>query len=449
MNSSSSAPEGSGRRDFLKAAGSAAFTTSIFTGNVKGANDKLAVGFIGVGTMGSGNLGFAMKTPGVQAVAVCDVWQPHLERAQAQAKAAGHDARAVKDFREILADKSIDAVCIATPDHWHAYMEVEACKAGKDVYVEKPACVYVEEGQKMIEAARKYKRVVQAGTMQRSGGYFQKAVEIVQSGQLGDITFCRTWQASGQSPKGWGNPPDADPPAGLDWDMWLGPAPQRPFNENRWGIVVPESKDTKRWSTFRYFWDYAGGAMTDWCVHLLDIVQFAFHEQMPTAVSAIGSKFYVKDNVETPDTMLATWLYPGFVGSYESRTCSPTPLFDQAYGTSFHGTKGTLVVNRGGYQVMPAGKGSGLQAVNVSKDRAMGEMNLHHWANFVECVKTRQKPISEIETCVRTTTSCLLANIAMRTNLHLDWDEKNATVMQPEAKPYLRLKYREPWKLEI
>ena len=325
----------------------------------------------------------------------------------------------MKDFREILADKSIDAVCIATPDHWHAYMTVEACKAGKDVYVEKPACVYVEEGVKMVEAARKYKRVVQAGTMQRSGEYFRQAVEIVRSGDLGDVTFCRTWQAALWKPEGEGNPPDAEPPAGLDWDLWLGPAPKRAFNVNRWGIAP------KRWSTFRYFWDYAGGAMTDWGVHLLDIVQMAYNEQMPKAVNAFGSRFWVKDNLETPDTMLAEFHYPGFIGSYESRTCNPYPMYHQGYGTSFHGTKATLVVNRQGYWIYPNEKGAPAVAETNPELRKMNEP---HWANFIECVKTRQKPASDIETCVRTTATCLLANISMRYGMRLDWDAKTFTV---------------------
>ena len=192
---------------------------------------------------------------------------------QAQARKLGFNGvKAVSDFREILSDKSIDAVSISAPDHWHAYMAVEACKAGKDVWVEKPSCVYVEEGVKMVEAARKYNHVVQAGTMQRSGRFFQKAREIVKSGDLGDITFCRTFQAGLAKKEGWGNPPDSAPPADLDWDLWLGPAPQRPFNANRWGV------GDRTVSTFRYFWDYAGGAMTDWGVHLLDVVQFAFDE---------------------------------------------------------------------------------------------------------------------------------------------------------------------------
>lgn len=424
----------------MRAAGAAALTSSIFTGKLKGANDRVAMGFIGVGAMGSGNLGYAMKTEGIVPVAVCDVWQENLERAQARARKEGHEVKAVKDFREILADKSIDAVCISTPDHWHAYMTVEACKAGKDVYVEKPACIWVEEGAKMVEAARKYQRVVQAGTMQRSGAFFKRAVEIVGSGDLGQITFCRTWQGGLAKPDGEGNPPDGEPPAGLDWDLWLGPAPKRPFNPNRWGIAP------KRWSTFRYYWDYAGGAMTDWGVHLLDIVQMAFKEAMPKAVSAFGDRFYVKDSMETPDTMLAEFHYPGFIAGYESRTCNPYPLYDQNYGTAFHGTKGTLVVNRGGYWLYPTDKDA---APVVETNKELRNMNLPHWANFLECIKTRQRPQSDIETCVRTTWTCLLANVSMRYGTRLDWDDRNATVEQRDARRHLRLRYRSPWKLEV
>src|SRR5690349_9239526 len=305
----------SARRDFLRTAGAAALTSNLFTGAVKGANDKTNVAFIGVGTMGSGNLKYASSLPEVQVTAVCDVYQTNLEKAQAQARKAGFEPKAVKDFREILADKSVDAVCIATPDHWHAYITVEACKAGKDVYVEKPACVYVNEGMKMVQAARKYKRVVQAGTMQRSGAFFQKAREIVQSGRLGDVTFVRTWQAASTKKEGQGNPADATPPAGLNWDLWLGPAPERPFNVNRWGILPP------RWSTFRYFWDYAGGAMTDWGVHLIDIVQWAMQVEAPSVIASMGGRYYIKDNAETPDTLQVTYEYrnPDFVCVYENR----------------------------------------------------------------------------------------------------------------------------------
>jgi predicted dehydrogenase len=334
------APDSTRRRDFLKAAGGAALTASPFTGNIRGANDKVNLAFIGAGRRGSGNAGYAAKVPGFQVMAVCDVYQPALERF------AG--VKVTKDFGEILADPSIDAVCISTPDHWHAYMTVEACKSGKDVYVEMPAFVYVEEGVKMVEAARKYKRVVQAGTVQRSGAPCRKAREMVKSGTLGEVGFCRTS-------------------------------------------------------------DYAGGAMTDGGVHLLDIVQFAFDEAMPVSITAQGN---------APDTMLATFRYPGFIASYERRAGNP-------YGAAFHGTKATLMVNRGA-------------GVHVS-----------HWKNFLECIRTRAKPISEIETCVRSTAACVLANIAMRHRMTLDWDDRAFTVKQPEARQYLKAKYHSPWKLEV
>jgi predicted dehydrogenase len=434
--------EVSNRRAFLRATGAAGLTAHLFTGRVRGANDRISVAFIGVGTMGSGNLGYALRIPEAQPVAVCDVYQPHLERAEAQARRAGTQVKGVKDFRDILADKSIDAVCISTPDHWHAYMAIEACKAGKDVYVEKPACVYVEEGQKMVEAARKYNRVVQGGTMQRSGGYFQKAKDVVQSGALGTPSFVHTWQAGSTKPDRWGNPPDAEPPAGLDWDLWLGPARKVPFNANRFGVAP------NRWSTFRYFWDYAGGAMTDWGVHLIDPVHQCFGEPMPTTVDAMGSKFYANDNCETPDTMLATFHYPKFIQTYESRTANPLPMFGHGAGTSIHGTEGTLIVNRSGVWVLPA-RGSSLQELALEKDKVLGEMNIPHWKNFLECVKSRQKPTSDIENCVRSSVSCILANVAMRSKMRVNWDEKNWTVLEKDAKPLLKANYRRPWKLEV
>ena len=431
------------RRDILAGAATA-LTASLFTGKVKGANDRVSVAFIGLGAMGSGNLGYAMKVPEVQPVAVCDVYRPHLERAVADAKKGGFQVKAVKDFREILADKSIDAVCISTPDHWHAYLEVEACKAGKDVYVEKPSCTYVGEGRKMVEAARKYNRVVQAGTMQRSGGYFRKAAELVAAGTVGDITFCHAFQSGSAKREGYGNPPDSDPPRHLDWDMWLGPAPQRPFNANRWGVKAAH------FPTFRYFWDYAGGAMTDWGVHLIDPLHQCFGEVMPTAVVALGDKFYVRDNTETPDTMHATFYYPKFLVTYESRTCNPLPLFgrDQGAGTTIHGTEGTIFVNRSGCWVIPNAK-SKLAAVAREKDQAMSQMNVPHWKNWIECIRTRQKPTSDIETCVRSSTVCLLANLSMRYRTRLDWNEADWTVGQEAARPDLAERYRSPWKLEV
>ncbi|MEI9972341.1 MAG: Gfo/Idh/MocA family oxidoreductase [Ignavibacteriota bacterium] len=265
-------------------------------------------------------------------------------------------------------------------------MAVEACKAGKDVYVEKPACKGVDEGLKMVQAARKYNRVVQAGTMQRSGGNFRKAAELVASGTLGEITFCHTFQSELTPRVRYGNLPDAPVPDGLDWDMWLGPAPAVPFNPNRWGqrITFP---------TFRYFWDYAGGAMTDWGVHLIDPLHQCFGEAMPKSVAAMGEKFYVTDNCDTPDTMHVTFEYPRFLVTYESRTCNSLPLFglNQGVGTSIHGTEGTLVVNRRGVWVIPNAN-TRLSGATWENIPDMTPMNVPHWKNFVSAYGRDRSP---------------------------------------------------------
>jgi predicted dehydrogenase len=421
------------RRGFLKSAGAAAFATSLFTGEIRGANDKVNMAFMGVGRTGLSNLGFAAKTPGVNVAAVCDVYRPALERAVAQAGKSGfRGVKPVKDFREILVDRSIDAVCIATPGHWRAYMTVEACKAGKDVWVEAPACVYVEEGAKMVQAARKYRRVVQAGTMQRSSGVLRKVRDIVKSGELGDVTFCRAFQADAAKNEGYGNPADSGPQPGLDWDMWLGPAPKRPFHANEWGT--------------------ADGGASDWGLHpidivqLIDIVQFVFDDSMPLSVTAQGGKFYATDNIETLDVMQATYRYPRFVASYERHLVNPYSLYTGNKGVAFHGTNATLMVSGAGYRLYPNDKNT-KRVEESSKERA--DTNMTHWANFLECIRSRRKTTSAIETCVRSTTTCLLADLAYRRSTAIDWDERSFTVRQIEIRPFLEAKYRPPWRLEV
>lgn len=402
------------------------------------ANDRIALGFIGVGVMGSENMGAAMDQGGVAVSAVCDVFQPNLERAAALARRRGHQPKEVRDFREILADKSIDAVCISTPDHWHPYMTVEACKAGKDVYVEKPACVAVNEGAVMIEAARKYKRVVQAGTWQRSGAHFQKACEMVRGGELGKITFARSWIYSNQPQAGIGAPPDGKPPAGLDWELWQGPAQARPFNPNRFG-VYPNA-----YSYFRFFWDYAGGQLTDSGIHMLDIIQMALGDAMPRGVVALGGKFWFQDDTETPDTMQATFEYPGLIGSWEHRSNNTELTQSRLMGINFHGTRGTLYVDRAGMRVTPE-KGSDLAPVEMKR---VADPHPLHWANFLECVRTRKRPNSDIETCVRSSITSILGNLSLRAQTRLDWNEERKTVEQEGARGMLHREYRAPWRLE-
>jgi predicted dehydrogenase len=430
------------RRSFLKTAGAAALTTSIFTGNVRGANDRISAAFIGMGKMGRDNLRVAMTQDNLAAAAVCDVYQRNLDWAVRNSK---NQAKPYRDFREVLADKSIDVVCIATPDHWHAHMTVEACKAGKDVFVEKPISVTVEEGVKMVEAARKYNRVVQAGTMQRSAKHFQKAVEIVRSGALGKITFVRTWNYGHDPAVGYGNPPDSDPPRELDWDMWLGPAPKRPYNPNRFGV----DPNDRYFSTFRWFWDYAGGMMTDWGVHWLDIVQMAFAEEMPERITALGGKLWLKDNTETPDTLQVTYEYPsGFIATYERRSANSQSMFGKGGGILFCGTEGTMFLDRGGYKIVAEKSGKDAQPADI-EEKSTDSGNKNHWANFLDCVKTREKPISDIAVCQRSTTTCLLGNLAFRGGLQVEWDANTWTTSTQAARAALSREYRSPWKLRV
>jgi predicted dehydrogenase len=443
------------RRDFLKQAGAVTLASSLGAGTVKAANDKISVAFIGVGRMGRSNLHFAMQQPEIEVAAICDVYQPCLDLAM---KMAGGRPKAIKDFRQILEDKSIDAVCIATPDHWHPYLTVEACKAGKDVYVEKPISVTVEEGRAMVEAARKYRRVVQAGTMQRSAEHFQKAIELVKSGQLGKITMVHTWNFGHMSPEGMGNPSDSEPPADLDWNMWLGPSPKRPYNVNRFGYDI-ERPDRPRWfSNFRWFWDYAGGMMTDWGVHLLDIVQAGFNEELPKIITASAGKWYVQDNRETPDTLKVTYEYAsGFVATYENRNNNAQSLFNKAYGILFYGTNGTLFVDRSEYFVLPemkvepeeGGANAKVPLIPESSMKSVSSGNFNHWQNFISCIKTREKPISDIEVCHRSTTTCLLGNVALRSGERLEFDAENQTLANGSLRKWLTREYRDPWKLTV
>jgi predicted dehydrogenase len=387
--------------------------------------------------MGTENLRAAAGN-GAQVVAVCDVYQPNLERAAAAARSLGQQPREVKDFRDILKDPSIDVVCVSTPDHWHAFITVEACKAGKDVYVEKPVSVALNEGRIMVEAARKYNRVVQAGTWQRSGAHFQQACEIVRTGGIGKVTFCRSWIYANLPRTGIGAPPNSPPPPGLDWDLWLGPAPARPFNPNRFG-VYPNA-----YSYFRFFWDYAGGQLTDSGVHMIDILQMAFGDPMPQAVTALGGKFWFEDDTETPDTLQVAFEYPGFLGSWEHRSNNTEATPARLMGVTFHGTLGTLYCDRALYRVTPE-KGSGIEPREMKR---VADPHPLHWANFLECVRTRRRPNSDIETCFRSSAACLLGNAAYRSRRRLDWDEQSQFARQPEARPFLYREYREPWKLE-
>ncbi len=431
------------RRDFVKRGLATAGVTLAANARVLGANDRIRVGVIGPGRQGRGDMRNFLANPDVEVVALCDVYEPHLLRAKQDAKLP--EVATYKDFRQVLDRKDVDAVLVATPDHWHALMTVEACKAGKDVYVEKPACVVVEEGRRMVQAARKYNRIVQLGTQQRSGEHYHEARELIQKGGIGKVTFVRTWNFGNAAPDGIGNPPDSEPPAELDWEMWLGPAPKRPFNQSRFG-VHPE-----RWSSFRWFWDYAGGMMTDWGVHHLDIVQFVMGVDAPKAVTALGGKYALQDNRETPDTIQVIYEYPGFVCTYENRECNGQAVNGEGYGISFHGTDATLFINRAYFQVFPEGtkEKPRAEAKQVRQPQRRGTPEPHS-RNFLDSVKSRKLPTSDIEIGHRSTTTALLGNVALRSGKRIVWNrETERCEGDAQASKFLTREYRKPWKLAV
>jgi predicted dehydrogenase len=300
-----------------------------------------------------------------------------------------------------------------------------------------------------VDVARKHKRIVQVGTQQRSAAHFKQAVDLVRNGRIGNVTMVRCWNFGNSAPQGIGNPPDSDPPAGLDWDMWLGPAPKVPFNANRFG-VMPDT-----YSYFRYFWDYAGGMMTDWGVHLIDIVHWAMDVDAPQAVSAVGGKFHLQDNRETPDTIVASYQYLGFVMTYENRVCNARPIDDHDYGIEFYGADGTLFVDREGLEILPEQRSREQQKLppelrtDPMRQRAR-EDNPTHQRNFVDCIKSRELPICDIEIGHRSTSAAILGNLAYRSGASLTWDGKTEKITNGnrKASDLLSREYRRPWLLK-
>lgn len=427
------------RRDFIKQTIASGVTLAGANSGILGANDRIRVALIGAGRQGRGVMKTFAKNSDVQIVAVCDVYQPQIERAIREARIEG--AQSHKDFRRILDEKEVDAVIVASPDHWHPLQTVMACQSGKDVYIEKPISVTVDEGRKMVQAARKHNRIVQVGTQQHSGDHYQRAAEIIRSGKIGKVTFVRTWNFGNAAPDGIGNPPDSNPPDGLDWDMWLGPAPMRPFNQSRFG-VHPD-----RWSSFRWFWDYAGGMMTDWGVHHLDIVQMVMGVDAPTSISAMGGKFALTDNRETPDTLTVTYEYPGFVCTYENRECNGQSFNGRGYGISFHGTEATLFINREFLEIVPEEKRKAFDPSRIENANKQGEV---HIRNFLDCVKSRKLPTSDIEIGHHSTSTCLLGNVALRSGKRIVWNAKTEKIEGDQAAAkFLSREYRKPWKLNV
>jgi len=436
------------RRGFL---GSCAVAASSYQ-RILGANDRVGVGFIGYGLIGAQHVWDFRNQPDADMVALSDTYQPRMEQGVA---ACGGKARSYRDFRKLIEDKDVHAVVVSTPDHWHALMTMMACAAGKDVYVEKPMTLFVKEGRWMVDVARKHKRVVQVGTQQRSGPHYAAARKLIQDKYLGKMHSVRMASFRNVMP-GFGAPPAGAQPIDFDYDMWLGPAPARPYQPHR-GIYH-----------FRWFWDYSGGQMTNLAAHSIDIVHWFTDAMAPAAVSSSGGRFVLEDDGETPDTQDALYEYPGFTAVWSHREGSAGRR--AGAGLEFFGSKGSMTIDRGGFRVHSDPKINPESAIPVFRGAPTGgpqrqaaaepelwvktvemkgtseEQFRLHVRNFLDCVKSRQRPVADVEDGHQVAVACHLANISLRTGRKVRWDGKTEQVLgDREAAAMLERPYRKPW----
>lgn len=425
------------RRQFLgssakNAAGVAAGVVSLSAAAAiaHGNLEKIRLAVIGIRNQGKELATSFASLPGASVTTLCDVDDslfPAVIKSveQLQGEGPGKTPKIERDFRRVLDDPEIDAVVIATPDHWHAVMTILACQAGKDVYVEKPVSHTIEEGTRMIAAARQYDRVVQSGLQQRSGAHFQSAIDYVRSGKLGRVRLAKAWTAHLR--KSIGHKADCIAPQGVDYDLWQGPAPLKNFNPNRFH------------HNWHWNWDYGSGELGNWGVHMLDIARWGLEVTYPHQVSAQGGKHYFDDDQQTPDTLLANYSFPGKTIAWEHRLWSHQGIEGRSAAVAFHGDQGTLIVDRGGWKVYG-------QSESVTSDSS--NCATPHHQNFLDSIRTRSRPTADIEIGHISTTLCHLGNIAYRVGRTVQFDPQTQQfVKDPVADVLLARDYRNPWNL--
>lgn len=425
------------RRTFVKLSGTAVGAAALHAAYVYAANERIRLGFIGVGNRGSQLLERTLTLEAAQVVALCDVYQPFLDAWTAK---IAHRVDVYTDFRTLLERDDIDAVVIATPDHWHAIQTIMACEAGKDVFVEKPLALTIVEGRKMVEAARRTNRIVTVGLHRRSATLFQRLRDEIQRGVAGKITVTRAYRLSNMHPDGIGKAPDSDPPPGLDWDLWLGPRPERPFRET----IAPYK--------FRCWQAYCS-QMTNWGVHYFDLLRWMLGEDHIVSTSVHGGVFAIDDDRTIPDTMHATFEFPGkslmLFGQYEA---NGHPMFPRGHEFEMRGTRGTVFGGGRGYGIVPE-KGGQFQdtAPRMEPVEVKGEDGDHttqHIQNFLDCVKTRETPNCDVEEGHKSTLIAHLGNIALATASRIVWDPATERIVgNDEANELLHYEYRAPWRL--
>lgn len=410
------------RRSFLKASSAAAVAPLFIPQSAFGANERIVTAHIGVGGRGRGNLG-SFKS---HAAFLCDVDTDMLAKAQEKRRKDGlSELPTYGDYRELLDRRDIDAVVITTPDHWHALQTIHACEAGKDVYVEKPLTLKIGEGRKMVEAARKYQRVVQTGSQQRSDKRFRQACELVRNGKM-KVDQILVGLPKPNHPK---DPvPNSEPPASLDYDMWLGPAPKRPYNEKRVHY------------NFRFFRDYSGGQMTNFGAHDIDIAQWALgmDESGPIEITGTGT-FHPQGWHEVTETCRISYKYASGVELLVGQEQPDIPR-----GITFVGPEGKLFVNRKKIE----SDIEGLLATEFDEGDTRLYVSNNHHQNFLECIKTRKLPICDVEVGHRSATACHLGNLAIDVGRTIRWDPAREVVVDDaEAQAMTQPDYRAPWEL--
>jgi predicted dehydrogenase len=439
------------RRDFLKKS-AAAFAVAGLPSYAGQLGDmRKRVGMIGSGWYGKSDLLRLVQVAPVEVVSLCDVDSQMVSDAAdlvATRQLSKKRPRTYGDYRALLKEGDLDLVIIDPPDHWHALPMIDAVKSGLDVWVQKPVSVDVVEAQAMLAAARKYKKVVQVGMQRRSTPHLVHARDrVIREGKLGKVAYveiyCYYHMRATQ------NPPDAQPPSNLNYEMWTGPAPMRPYNS----LVHPRS--------WRAFMEYSNGIMGDMCVHMLDMVRWMLDLGMPTRISSSGGIFIDKaSKANITDTQTATFEFPDLRVVWTHRSYGDAPDPKYPWGATLYGEKGTLKASVMGYEFTPSAKGEKPIAEDVvyeleqfPEDRTEKDLERHvapairaHMKNFLECIASREKPVSDIEQGYMSTAACILANISMQLGRTLQWDHaKGVVVNDAEANKLLRRPYRAPW----
>jgi predicted dehydrogenase len=439
------------RREFIKQS-AAAFALAGLPRYVGQLGDmRKRVGLIGTGWYGKTDLLRLIQVAPVNVVSLCDVDRRMLADAAelvATRQVSKKKPQTYADYREMLRARDLDIVIIVTPDHWHALPMIEAVRSGIDVWVQKPISVDIVEGQAMLAAARKYKRVVQVGMQRRSTPHLVTARDrVIREGRLGTVglveIYCYYHMRASE------NPPDTQPPEYLDYEMWTGPAPMRPYNK----LVHPRS--------WRAFMEYGNGIIGDMCVHMLDMVRWMLDLGMPTRVSSSGGILVDKaSKANITDTQTATFDFPDLKVVWIHRSYGDAPDPKYPWGATFYGDKGTLKASVMGYDFTPAVKGGSPIHEDVKyefdqfpEDRTEKDLETHvapairaHMKNFLECIESRRTPVADIEQGYMSTTACILANLSMRLGRSLAWDHaKGLVVGDDEANQLLRRPYRQPW----